>query len=496
MQFKFTDMPSEHTCLAVSALAGPSADFSSAYARALVEPALAAPPALDDLRRFLAQPPDARIPIIADVLNFLQLSPDLRRCFVGATGRLAIAVAISLSARIQFGNAKIWTAMAENTVLISLLMELDKVLPPDCRVGLVPERDHTDPSLMVAQGGSSLRSDGVLRDTYGRRMLAKWEDTAANMQAAVAALHKKTAVWTPLYYGDIEYLPCFAAAGNLLQFYCIAKGDGVAGLPRDVSPVLDLTYTNDRAWAVITAVKFYQLLRAQCSRYPYYVLRAGDELCARHDTAGFKRSIFFRTDILAVHKRVYPWSDYEEWSGVCFKDLQELYRATANCQGVVHAVQGAPTLVADKYSVDLVPVGLQPTVLSTEEEARCMAGGLLQGLAAIHEAGFVHRDVRWDNFVCSPEGRRWFLIDLETCARANQQPKDGFQLFGWQSDITLVEGRYTCASDLYQLGLVFNAKCGSLLESEAGKEFLNAILTQPIDQRLSAVELLRHEWLR
>ena len=51
-------------------------------------------------------------------------------------------------------------------------------------------------------GGSSLRPDGVLRGSSGRRLLAKWEDKAASMEEAVEDLRKKTAVWTPLYYGE------------------------------------------------------------------------------------------------------------------------------------------------------------------------------------------------------------------------------------------------------------------------------------------------------
>ena len=67
------------------------------------------------------------------------------------------------------------------------------------------ERDKQDTtSLMTikSMGGTSLRPDGVLRTSSGRRLLVKWEDKAASMEAAVEDLRKKTAAWTPLYYGE------------------------------------------------------------------------------------------------------------------------------------------------------------------------------------------------------------------------------------------------------------------------------------------------------
>ena len=67
------------------------------------------------------------------------------------------------------------------------------------------ERDQQDSTALMtvkSLGGSSLRPDGVLRGSSGWRLLAKWEDKAASMGEAVEDLRKKTAAWTPLYYGE------------------------------------------------------------------------------------------------------------------------------------------------------------------------------------------------------------------------------------------------------------------------------------------------------
>ncbi|KXZ47431.1 hypothetical protein GPECTOR_35g869 [Gonium pectorale] len=206
----------------------------------------------------------------------------------------------------------------------------------------------------------------------------------------------------------------------------------------------------------------------------------------------------FCTDQPAIRKRLSPWSCFSEWSGVRFEQLRELYRATAGRPGVVHALHGVPTLEGGTYTVDLVPVGLQSGDLLcvTEDETRHMVHGVLHGLAAIHQAGFVHRDLRWDNLARCHSGRRWFLIDLESCAPADEEPVAGFEPAGWLPDTTLVGGRYTFASDLYQLGRVVLDKCGPLVSSAEGRAFMEAILTRPAAQQRSAADLLSLEWLR
>ncbi len=86
-----------------------------------------------------------------------------------------------------------------------------------------------------------------------------------------------------------------------------------------------------------------------------------------------------------VRKRIEPWPLMEVVAGVSFADISRLYRDTAQDQGLVHAVEG-PLLVGVKYTVTLAPIGRQGQHerISSEEDVRCMAHGLLHGLAAIH----------------------------------------------------------------------------------------------------------------
>eukprot|EP00198_Chlamydomonas_reinhardtii_P001927 XP_001691263.1 predicted protein [Chlamydomonas reinhardtii] len=444
----------------------------------------------------MTTPPAAPIP----VWGKLPSAP--HEHFTAAKGDLASAFNHSLSGLLVQGSTEMFTVNIENTVVVSLLVALDVALPDKSCIGLVVERDQQDSSSMIAvtsPSGSSLRPDGVLRDQAGGRLLAKWEDKAQGLlDDAVNDLHKKTAIWTPLYYGNIKYLPCFAAAGAKLQFYAILAEGGLTTRPHPMSPTYDLTKPIDRARAVMATVKFYQLLKAQRACYPQYVLPAAQELSAKHPIAGFTRSVYFRTDELTLRKRVVPWERFAAWCGVSLSDMQRLYRSTVGQQGLVHAVRGPSDEEDNTYSVDLAPVGLcsGDALPRNEMEARDMIHGLLHGLAALHKAGFVHRDLRWDNVACcAREPRRWFLIDLECSAAADAEVLTGFQLMGWETGVTLVNGRYTRESDIYQLGRLVEKACERLELSDAAKEFMSALLTRPTQQRSSAARLLSNKWI-
>jgi hypothetical protein len=80
----------------------------------------------------------------------------------------------------------------------------------------------------------------------------------------------------------------------------------------------------------------------------------------------------------------------EQMVQVNHADLLELYSVTASAPGLVHASAG-PLLYLDKYNVHLGPLGRQGQyeLLDSEEGVKRMVYGLLHGLAAIHEVGWV-----------------------------------------------------------------------------------------------------------
>eukprot|EP00611_Tribonema_gayanum_P032757 TRINITY_DN990_c0_g1_i6.p1 TRINITY_DN990_c0_g1~~TRINITY_DN990_c0_g1_i6.p1 ORF type:complete len:378 (-),score=58.32 TRINITY_DN990_c0_g1_i6:160-1293(-) len=348
---------------------------------------------------------------------------------------------------------------------------------------------------LTSSTGAPLRPDGMLNTGDGR-MLCKFEEKgASSLQEPIGELGAKTAVWTPLYYGALPYLPCFAAAAGRIQF-CVVEC-GAPGQAVPVGPVYDVSRLGGRAQTVIAVINLYRLLAAARQYLPLSVLPVNKDLTCSHDQLGFSRTLHFRSDTLAVRKRIEPWSAYAQAAGVNMHDINRMYRGTANKAGLVHAAPpgSEPMLQRNKYTVDLTPLGLQAAdaVPTSEGELAMAAHGLLHGLFALHQEGFVHRDLRWPNCACDASKSHYFLLDLEMCATADEVPTGTAQQQHWDTD-TLDSGRYTRASDLHQLGRMLQEKA-VLCTSRAATLFLRALCTPAAQQRRTVAEFLSDRWI-
>ena len=122
----------------------------------------------------------------------------------------------------------------------------------------------------------------------------------------------------------------------------------------------------------------------------------------------------FKSD-LTVHKTIEKWSLFSGAWGVDHAELQEVYRLTAGCAGLVHAVQGPDVSEEGTYGVFLKPVGRQRSDAKpcNEETAARAAHGLLHGLAALHEVrNSCKADSTWvcqvrDGLLGFPAGTAW-----------------------------------------------------------------------------------------
>ncbi|KAL3451211.1 kinase-like domain-containing protein [Aspergillus insuetus] len=170
-----------------------------------------------------------------------------------------------------------------------------------------------------------------------------------------------------------------------------------------------------------------------------------------------------------------------------------------------------------------------------EEEVKHITFQVLEGLASLHESGFVHRDLKPDNILVASKGPSWWVkigdfgfskrITEGNCLQTivgtqNYFAPENLGLNHRTMDTRTIESRYTCAVDMWSLGVtMFYMLCHSypfkdreLLAYTQGAPFpsadlslhnvtrkahaiIAALLTVDASSRLSARAALRDQWL-
>lgn len=208
-------------------------------------------------------------------------------------------------------------------------------------------------------------------------------------------LKVKTAAWSKLFYGSLDYLPCYAATGQHLQLVAIERG--APPQPIAVSPSFDMCSLAGRAQIVLASFNLYRLLSAVSIQLPAYLLPVGMDIpvVTKFRQHEFKRILHFRADTATVQKRIQPWTSFCAAYCMQIEWLQQAYKQTAKSAGLVHMQPGSPepsVRVDDVYTIELMPVGLRngDCLPQTEQQACSACHGLLHGLQALHQVRLQH----------------------------------------------------------------------------------------------------------
>ena len=477
----------------------------------LLRPKLTALPELQELRQIREAGPPVRLPVAHWLANRFSTEATLMPTAAEFIERESLSKAWTLSGSLSACLQWEWVAggeqhtlLAVEALLITPLRALDKLAPPDAMLRLTKLRDAADSSTGMTRSSSNgkpLRPDLQLRAGDGR-LIFKGEDKASNLDAAVKDLGDKTLVWSPLVYGSLPYLLCYAAGGPRLQLYAIPRTAPRAPVP--ITRIFDMSLEQDRVPLLCCAVQLHRLLQAVSLALPPNPLLMDQELVHQHERADglltWKRIVVLETATMTAIKSVRGWESYCADMGVSIEVMQKAYACPRPFGGLVCAVK-PPVVHGLKYSVRMKPLGLtgrdaQPR---SEDELRMAAHGLLHGLDALHAAGLVHRDVRLDN-VARCERGKYFLIDLEACARAGAAPPHDRHLRCWDSHtLEAPPGGhapvYTCASDVHLLARLLLDAASTLVVSDEGRRFLARLSVRDAAARPTAVEALEDGWI-
>jgi serine/threonine protein kinase len=149
---------------------------------------------------------------------------------------------------------------------------------------------------------------------------------------------------------------------------------------------------------------------------------------------------------------------------------------------------------------DLASIEVSEGILPQDWKTKWL--GLLEGLKALHNAGWVHRDIRPENIVKTGNGR-FVLIDVGLAA---QEPSEGRKFVGYVSfaadlhlEILEKEGdtySFTRGSDLESfLKTVWYSSCASItLQNVLRDKSKKAQLAEPGSETAEAIRGLREFW--
>ncbi|KAL3132969.1 hypothetical protein ABBQ38_006880 [Trebouxia sp. C0009 RCD-2024] len=373
------------------------------------------PPSFHELEAYLFRHPDVKLPVSdAKYYSLVAANEALMSKIepASASGAEALAEVVTAALRMQYEPVEDETSLAGFVdMLLWHIWRCIDMYDQGPKLGMRRKRNCAADSATL----KGKRPDFFLLSS--RALLFKGEDktSEAELGKALEELSTKLKDWGAAVHGKVEYLLCYACAGS--QFQMCAMQLGTPGAFRFRRP-LSLVTLEDRLQIVWIAVQSYWVMKAQAEQVPSVLLPVGHT----NITTFSKVQIFDSF----VQKRI-TFSD-EAWPPNRCQLMEKIYAASKDCPFLIHAKQPPHASQNGKeYIVDLEPVG-QP-VLSKHFDQRPQSSGelkksircILHALKVLHQAGYAHTDLRWENIILQHAGQ-WVLIDLEFACVLNSVP--------------------------------------------------------------------------
>jgi hypothetical protein len=269
------------------------------------------------------------------------------------------------------------------------------------------------------------------------------EDKLSSLSDAEGDLRAKVRPISTMFYGELQFILGYIAAGSAFQWLSIGK----SGVVRRVGPTLDLSTDVDRCQYLLSIGYAYQLIKKMIDSVPEV---PGHHAMFTVDIVGDRTLCFFPD---RVRKSIKNFDSFCREMMTGLDVILRGYKAGERCPSLPQLMGKRSDDYISRtgtYTVEISPLGHTP-ILTSEQSIRMMAKNVCEALSVLHEAGLVHRDVRLPNVVQVSQ-EQFMLIDLETVAASPFRLPEGFEyLREWS--IEMLEGSfYTPMSDMYQLG--------------------------------------------
>ena len=344
-----------------------------------------------------------------------------------------------------------------------------------------------------ASGATNLR----LRPDYclwsNGALLLKAEHKANMEQLHVAKCElvaKMTGGWNTLAMRGLPFLPCYAAAGPLVQFCAVfpPTHSGSTPILWDVTDQINTISISGRLTVIKIALNMARVLSTLTTMLPPCVVK----LYQRQERGNRSFLTIMNDHVIKV---CYPAPD-GVYACLGLAADQPALPCSIRVTSKKLRMDGTARLIIKPVCVELLP--------ADEGALRTATRAVLTALAAFHAKGFVHRDIRWPNVLRDAQGG-WRLADFELAdAAGSLLPADAVAVSYLPPEVVASPSTvpYTCAGDVYRVGQLVrewvDAVGGSQVLSDTARtfEFVDYLTAALPEARPSANDALRHAWLR
>lgn len=288
-------------------------------------------------------------------------------------------------------------------------------------------------------------------------------------------IKKMNGRWNPVALRGIPFLPCYALAGTLIQFCAIFPTESDSAALKTVSAIYDLSDPKSRVWVMCISLNMLRILH-----YLKMQLKGPGHSLYKY---------LYRAVGFVMIMGDFVWKQ-------CTPSCLEVYDHLDGLNPLPCAVnvKRIGCTKGPYVNLEIRPVCLEVQP-ETEIELKCAVRCVLQALCALHNRGFVHRDVRWPNIL--KDRTTWRLADFELAAviGSNLNPVGTAHLP--PELVSNPSAPYETSGDIFCVGKLGSAWKGTApLSAEAAVWFARLAAPNPTD-RPSAQSLLDEQgsWL-
>jgi len=264
------------------------------------------------------------------------------------------------------------------------------------------------------------------------------KENEQDLNKAKIELVSKCGTMSDIFFGQIPYVFCFAAAGTIVQLFAIDRNQKILPL----SEANDIGYIGNRLRILIMALNIAWCLRDYEKMENFAILRLNSRIIRNNGVEIYFGSNFVEKQIVTDN---YQLADIEI--------LIQIYEAIKN--GKISNTIGCKKINEYPFMITLTPICYPFGAYKIDSNEKLLKAlkSVVAALRDLHSCGFVHRDIRWNNILLDCEN--YLLTDFECAGKIGEELPEILRTHSnipFPDMIKKENVAYTTQVDLYLVG--------------------------------------------